>query len=418
MRTHRTMTPAAIVATLAGTTALAQTVIPIDLYSNADPRGHSNPGIATGAMASDGSVALPPAVWSEAQPNSAGTAWNAVGGFNAHVNDPAGSHRFADDFRVGNTEGWRIDVVSLYAYVNGAESQLPTPCIFTVPAFERDPMLHPGLYEIAQLGSGRDNDRITHLDQAIPFPVPNPGITSPFDNVNLQIWNGPPNEDSSLVVWGDADTNVFADATRMNIYRIFNATSVPLGELPNSKRSVWQIDLDIGGLELPSGRYWLDWQYRGSTEAFCPAISLKNRRTSAGWNAMQFVACDFEWRAALDRGKPAFAADVAQDMPFVLRGKVVCPADWNDDNTVNVLDLLSFLALWFPQMDMTAPNGPGSGADFNGDGRVDIIDLLELLTAWFEALDTDCPDPIDRRNPTILPIEPIATDPVPTQPGG
>lgn len=50
-----------------------------------------------------------------------------------------------------------------------------------------------------------------------------------------------------------------------------------------------------------------------------------------------------------------------------------CPADFNNDDAVNTLDVLSFLNAW------------GSGdarADFNGDGTVNTLDVLAFLNAW------------------------------------
>ena len=50
-----------------------------------------------------------------------------------------------------------------------------------------------------------------------------------------------------------------------------------------------------------------------------------------------------------------------------------CPADVNNDNTVDVLDLLAVLAVW----------GIASGPeDINGDGVVDVLDLLHVLALW------------------------------------
>jgi hypothetical protein len=50
-----------------------------------------------------------------------------------------------------------------------------------------------------------------------------------------------------------------------------------------------------------------------------------------------------------------------------------CPADVNNDGTVDVLDLLAVLADW---------GGSGVPADINGDGVVDVLDLLEVLAQW------------------------------------
>lgn len=50
-----------------------------------------------------------------------------------------------------------------------------------------------------------------------------------------------------------------------------------------------------------------------------------------------------------------------------------CPADFNDDGTVNTQDILAFLNAW--------SSGDPRG-DFNGDGSVNTIDVLAFLNAW------------------------------------
>ncbi len=53
-----------------------------------------------------------------------------------------------------------------------------------------------------------------------------------------------------------------------------------------------------------------------------------------------------------------------------------CPCDFDTNDTVDVLDLLGFLALWF-NSDL--------GADYNSDTTVDVLDLLDFLSCWFDA---------------------------------
>lgn len=52
----------------------------------------------------------------------------------------------------------------------------------------------------------------------------------------------------------------------------------------------------------------------------------------------------------------------------------LCPADLNNDDTVNVADLLDMLTAWGPN--------PGHPADLNDDGQVNVADLLLLLAVW------------------------------------
>ena len=52
---------------------------------------------------------------------------------------------------------------------------------------------------------------------------------------------------------------------------------------------------------------------------------------------------------------------------------MACPADFNDDDSVDGNDLGFLLAAW---------GTPGGSADLNGDGSVDGNDLGRLLADW------------------------------------
>jgi hypothetical protein len=67
------------------------------------------------------------------------------------------------------------------------------------------------------------------------------------------------------------------------------------------------------------------------------------------------------------------ADDNANGIPDECEG---CPADFNDDGTVNVVDFLSLLGAW-GSSDPTYDIAP-----FGGDGIVNIQDFLALLGAW------------------------------------
>ena len=53
--------------------------------------------------------------------------------------------------------------------------------------------------------------------------------------------------------------------------------------------------------------------------------------------------------------------------------KLRCPADFNDDGSVNTLDVLAFLNAW---------SAGDPRADFNNDGTVNTLDVLAFLNAW------------------------------------
>ncbi|MCZ7632719.1 MAG: dockerin type I domain-containing protein [Phycisphaerales bacterium] len=55
-----------------------------------------------------------------------------------------------------------------------------------------------------------------------------------------------------------------------------------------------------------------------------------------------------------------------------------CPADWNNDGTVNTLDVLQFLNAW------TAGD---PAADLNGDTVINTLDVLAFLNIFAAGCD-------------------------------
>ena len=53
-----------------------------------------------------------------------------------------------------------------------------------------------------------------------------------------------------------------------------------------------------------------------------------------------------------------------------------CPADINDDNTINVSDLLAVISAW------GACANPPCAEDVNGDDLINVSDLLAVISGW------------------------------------
>jgi hypothetical protein len=305
---------AAIVPLAFAASAIAQSAI----YSNAsaDP---AVPALATGDVTLSGVGAPSGFVWSEA-PMQAGVA-NAVGGFSTHLSGTSGEYRFADDFTVTGPQGWIVSRVTVFAYQNGAAVGL-----------------------------------------------------SPFTGATLRIWNGPPGDAGSDVVFGDTATNRLLSSSATNIYRVFNTSVVPAAT-PDQSRVIFANELDAGGVLLAPGVYWLDWQISTSVlggEAFSPPATIAGLRTQAGWNALQLGAEDgvfSSWKQAFDPGKPASGADVAADLPFIITGfggTLPCNADFDGDgDTGTDADIEAFFACLGGNCCVTC-----GSADFNADGDV------------------------------------------------
>jgi hypothetical protein len=121
---------------------------------------------------------------------------------------------------------------------------------------------------------------------------------------------------------------------------------------------------------LAPGHYWLDWQYTTAPggEAYCPTVTLIGARTQTGWNARQ-LDTTLAWSDLVDGGKPSTAADLAQDLPFVIRGFAgtqPCSPDFDGDGDVGTdADIQAFFACLAGNCCPTC-----GSADFNGDGDV------------------------------------------------
>ncbi len=167
-----------------------------------------------------------------------------------HANTSA--FRVADDFTVP-TGGWTLDQIIFYAYQTGS----PT--------------------------------------------------TSTITGVYLRIWDGPPGDPGSSVVFGDTTTNIMSATTWSNIYRTLD-TDVPTA----TTRPVMANTAELGGLYLPEGTYWLDWQTSGSLASgpWVPPVTVLGS-TGTG-NAVQFDGA--VWVPLVDVGP--------QDLPFQLIGDV------------------------------------------------------------------------------------------------
>ncbi|MCX5869904.1 MAG: hypothetical protein NTY00_04560 [Deltaproteobacteria bacterium] len=127
---------------------------------------------------------------------------------------------------------------------------------------------------------------------------------SSITGVYLQIWDGPPNDPASKVVWGDLTTNRLVSSSWSGIYRVKEDTS---GDISRPiMLNVVNVDTD-----LKRGTYWLDWMTDGSLASgpWIPPITIAGQATTG--NALQFVSGT--WNDASD-------STFIQGMPFVLYG--------------------------------------------------------------------------------------------------
>ncbi len=131
------------------------------------------------------------------------------------------------------------------------------------------------------------------------------GTESTIDHVNLRIWNGPPDDPDSQVVFGDTDTNRLVDTDWIEGYRVSETTV-------DENRPIMEA---VAGLDvfLPAGTYWVDVQFDGTVASgpWMPPITITGETTTG--NAL-FRNAD-GWGDWVDGG-----TETNQGVAFVVRG--------------------------------------------------------------------------------------------------
>ena len=143
--------------------------------------------------------------------------------------------------------------------------------------------------------------------------------TSTITDVNLRIWDGPPGQAGSNIVYGDTTTNRLATSTFTNIYRAIDTS------LLDSNRPI-MADVVTVNTTLPPGTYWLDWQTGGSLASgpWAPPVSIVGQAVTG--NGLQYDPTAATWNPLIDTGTAA----AQQDLPFVIEG-TASPCDTPSD---------------------------------------------------------------------------------------
>ena len=213
----------------------------------------------------------------------------------------ANNNRVEDDFTITNPSGWNIDSISFYAYQTGS------------------------------------------------------GTTSTMNNVNLQIWNGPPNGGGS-VVWGNTTTNLLVSSVFTGVYRVTSTT------LTNNQRPIMKNTVSLGGVNLAPGTYWLDWQTGGTLASGPWAIPITIVGQNNTGNGLQSINGSIA--NAIDAGSGA-----QQGFPFKIFGSNFISSGLNDTIYNNTGVCEGTIALPVP---LTSDNCSGIASltnNFNNTGN-------------------------------------------------
>jgi len=145
--------------------------------------------------------------------------------------------------------------------------------------------------------------------------------TSTIDHVNFRIWRSQPVilVDGGLlpdggapdIVFGDTTTNRLVHTEWTGVYRVLDTTS----NATNRPIMADTVDTVAGGLFLPGGTYWVDWQTGGTLGSgpWAPPITLLGETTTG--NAIQYMpGPPGSWNPALDS-----STGTPQGLPFQIQ---------------------------------------------------------------------------------------------------
>ena len=192
--------------------------------------------------------------------------------------------------------------------------------------------------------------------------------TSTFTAANFRIWDGPPGDSTSSIVFGDAVTNRLVDTGWTGAYRLSETTV-------GTARPIMYIDAEVG-VTLTAGTYWLDWQLDGSLPSgpWQPPVTVIGEAITG--NALQLISTG--WVPFVDG-----SANTAQGAPFQLFGLA--------DAQCESIDALSWLDT-DPQLGTVASEG--------GEQPVDLIaDASAALPGEYST--TVCFETNDGANPVL-----------------
>lgn len=139
-------------------------------------------------------------------------------------------------------------------------------------------------------------------------------IVPTIDLVNFQIWNGPPNDPGSQVVYGDVVTNRLVSSQWAGIYRTLDT------DMLATNRPIMADSVTVGWFLAP-GTYWLDWQTGGtlSSGPWAPPITVSGTITTG--NGLQYSPTTSTWSDVTD-----FGTGAQQGLPFLIHGEIFDPS--------------------------------------------------------------------------------------------
>ncbi len=162
---------------------------------------------------------------------------------------------------------------------------------------------------------------------------------STITEINLRIWNGPPGQTGSEVIFGDTTTNVMVNTQFSGILRVAELDS---GASNNRQITVSSVFINF---TFDAGTYWLDWQSAGSGSSgpWAPPITIEGVANTG--NALRSLDNGITYEPVLDAG-----LNTPMGLPFILRGTLPPPAVVDSTGKFSII-LLMLLILVFGQLN-------------------------------------------------------------------
>jgi hypothetical protein len=148
-----------------------------------------------------------------------------------------------------------------------------------------------------------------HIDHLVFYAYQtNSGTNSTISRATLRIWDGPPGETGSNVVWGNTISNRILSTDWTGAYRISETAN-------GTARPIMAVLLEVDEF-FSSGIYWADVAMAGTLASgpFVPPVTIPGTCTTG--DALYFTGESWETRRDV-------LSECAQGMPFLVHGEAV-----------------------------------------------------------------------------------------------
>jgi len=133
-----------------------------------------------------------------------------------------------------------------------------------------------------------------------------------LESAYVRIWNGMPGKEKSTIIHGSLTKNVLISSVFSGIYRTNDEI------VDSCERPIMEVIVDLEGLFLEPGKYWLEWQFKvekGRTDFLAyRSVPLTSRGVTSTGDALISTDGGDSFEPVIDSGPTA----APQGFPFIL----------------------------------------------------------------------------------------------------